>query len=126
MILRRIRDTVRKAKKSLESLDGDWWHSDACFEMFASSQDYIPTKSVRQKKDLKDLSLQQQRTRISNDLVSIKSLSVIKDKSEIKIAALALQLLYNEGDNRGLQRCPNQLYMTDFLVNWGIHPITRS
>ena len=100
-------------------MDGDWWHSDACFEMFASSQDYIPTKSVRQKKDLKDLSLQQQRTRISCVLESIRSLSVIENTSEIKIAALALQLLCNEGDNREVAKVSKSIVHDRFSGQFG-------
>ena len=31
-LLLRIRDTTRKAKKFLDSLEGDWWHSDISLE----------------------------------------------------------------------------------------------
>ncbi|KAI6647523.1 hypothetical protein LOD99_8789 [Oopsacas minuta] len=65
LILRRIRDMIRTSKKSLESLHGDWWHSGICSELFIASQALQKTKSVHQKKELINLSLQHQRSRIS-------------------------------------------------------------
>ena len=109
VMLRRIRDTIRKAKKSLESLDGDWWHSEACFEMFESSHDHIPMKPVRQKKDLVDLSLQQSKTLL-----------------KLKLQPLLCNYCTMKQTIERLQMCPNQLYMTSSLVNSGIHPITKN
>ena len=65
-------------------------------------------KSSHHRKNLIDLTLQQQRVRIPSVLESIKLLSTIEDTSEIQIAALALQLLSNQADNRGVAQFPSQ------------------
>ena len=119
VMLGRIRYTIRKANKSLESLDGDWWHSEACFKMFESSHDHIPMKPMRKKKDPVDFSLQQQRFRISSVLESIRSVAVIENTSEIKIAALALQLLCNEADNREVAKVSKSIVHDKFSGQFG-------
>ncbi|KAI6653963.1 hypothetical protein LOD99_3139 [Oopsacas minuta] len=119
LILRRIRDMIRTSKKSLESLHGDWWHSEICSELFIASQAPQKTKSVRQKKELINLSLQHQRSRISSVLESIRSISVIEKTSEITIAALALQLLCNEEDNREVARVSKSIVQGKFSGQFG-------
>ena len=61
--------------------------------------------------------MQQQRSRLSSVLESIKSLSIIENTSEVKIAALALQLLFNQTDNRAVAKVSKSIGMTSSLVN---------
>ena len=62
LILRRIRDTIRKAKKSLECIDGEWWNFQLCLNLelkrgrlpLAMDVDNLPTISVHHRKNIID------------------------------------------------------------------------
>ena len=69
---------------------------------FPSDEDEeVDTFTVDHRKSIDVLSMQQQRTRFSSVL---ESLSIIENISEVKIAALALQLLSNQTDNRAIAK----------------------
>ena len=87
LLLHKIQDAFRKSKNSLAYLEGEWWHSARTLDFGAKM------KSTHHRINLIDLTLQQQRVRISSVLESIKSLSTIEDTSDFQIAALALQLI---------------------------------
>ena len=124
--LRRIRDTARKAKKSLDSLDGAWWNSQIFLEpqptkLSISLPDISETveKSIRHRKNIDELSLKQQRLRLSSVLEAIELLSKIEYTSKVKIAALALQLLSNEENNRKVSQISKSIVHDNFNGNFG-------
>ena len=131
-ILFRIRDRVKKAKKSLDCLEGEWWHSNIStepevkrnrisdsLELPSDDEAEVATLSVTHRKTLDHLSMQQQRSRLSSVLESIKSLSLIENTSEIKIAALALQLLSNLTENRGIAKVSKSIVYDKFPGQFG-------
>ena len=63
--------------------------------------------------------MQQQRCRLSSVLESIKSLSLIENTSEVKIAALALQLLCNLSENRGIAKVSKSIVYDKFPGQFG-------
>ena len=62
------------------------------------SEDNSGISSVHHGKNITDLSLKQQRSRLSIVLDSIKELAEIENTTEVKIAAMALQLISNQSD----------------------------
>ena len=132
-VLIRIRDRVKKAKKSLDCLDGEWWHSNISIqpevkrnrisdplELPSDDEAEVTTLSVTHRKSLDNLSMQQQRSRISSVLESIKSLAIIENTSEVKIAALALQLFSNLTENRGIAKVSKLIVYDKFPGQFGI------
>ena len=124
--LRRIRDTVRKAKKSFNSLDVDWWNSEISLEpqptkLSISLPDITNTveKSLHHRKNIDELSLKQQRSRLSSVLEAIKLLSRIENTSKVKIAALALQLLSNEENNKKVSQIFKSIVCDNFSGRFG-------
>ena len=131
-VLFRIRDKVKKAKKSLDCLEGEWWHSNISMEpevkrnrvsdpleFPSDDESEIATLCVIHRKSLDNLSMQQQRSRLSSVLESIKSLSLIENTSEVKIAALALQLLSNLTENRGIAKVSKSIVYDKFPGQFG-------
>ena len=114
LMLHKIHDAFRKSKKSLAYLEGEWWHSALTLDFEAKM------KSTHHRKNLIDLTLQQQqRARISSVLESSKSLSTIEDTSEIQIAALALQLISNQVDNRSVAQISKSVVHNEFPGKFG-------
>ena len=73
-------------------------------ESWLDENEEVITTSTHHRKILTDLSMQQQRHRLSIVLESIKELSITENTSEITIAALALQLLSNQTANRDIAK----------------------
>ena len=73
---------------------------ESCFD----EHEEVITTSTHHRKILTDLSMQQQSHKLSIVLESIKELSIIKNTSEIIIAALALKLLSNQTSNREIAK----------------------
>ena len=93
-VLFRIRDSVKKAKKSLECLDVEWWYSNITMEpevkrnrisdpleLLSDDGAEVATLYVIHRKSFENLSMQQQRSRLSSVLESIKSLSLIEERT---------------------------------------------
>ena len=78
---------------------------------FSSDAD-TENSSVHHRKSIDNLSLKQQRSPLSNVLYSIRVLAEIENISEIKIAALALQLVSNQSDTRQVANV-SKLIVTD-------------
>ena len=82
-------------------MEGGWWNSEIPFELGPkvglsfepSSIDVKEATYVYHRKDLDNITLQQQRVRLSSVLDSIRVLAEIENTSQVKIAALALQSL---------------------------------
>ena len=121
-ILFRIRDRVKKRKKSSNiSTEPEVKRnriSDS-LELPSDDEAEVATLSVTHRKSLDHLSMQQQRSRLSSVLESIKSLSLIENTSEIKIAALALQLLSNLTENRGIAKVSKSIVYDKFPGQFG-------
>ena len=75
--------------------------------------------TVDHRKSINTLSMQQQRSRLSSVLESIKSLSIIDNTSEVKIAALALQLLSNQTDNLAVAKVSKSIVYDRFPGQFG-------
>ena len=117
-ILRRIRDTVRKSKKSLDSIGGEWWNSVILESDFKKRRD-TENSSVHYRKSIDNLSLKQQRLRLSTVLDTIRVLAEIEKNSEIKIAALALQLVSNQFDARQVANVSKLIVTESFSGDFG-------
>ena len=102
-ILFRLRDVVKKSKKSIDSLKGEWWNSPLYSDSELNlkrerlcSEDNSGVSSVHYRKNISDLSLKQQRSRLSIVLDSIRELAEIENTTEVKITAMALRLISNQ------------------------------
>ena len=113
LLLHRIEDTFRNSKNWLASLEGAWWHSALTLDFDEKIQ------SSHNKESLIYLTLQQQRVRISSELEYIKLLSTIEGTFEKQIAALALQLLPNQADNRGVAHISKSVVHDEFPGKFG-------
>ena len=116
-VLIKIRSKVKKAKKSLDCLEGEWWLSNIPIisdmvkirisdplKSWLDENEEVITTSFHHRKILTDVSMQQKRHRLSIVLESIKELSITENTSEITIVALALQLLPNQTANRDIAK----------------------
>ena len=112
-ILSRIRDTVRKSKKSLE------WNSAVFLESDFKKRRDTENSSVHYRKSIDNLSLKQQRSRLSTVLDSIRVLAEIENISEIKIAALALQLVSKQFDARQVANVSKLIVTEKFSGDFG-------
>ncbi|KAI6655659.1 hypothetical protein LOD99_1799 [Oopsacas minuta] len=130
--LLRVRSRIRKAKKSLDCLEGDWWHCGISMEpelkrnrfydtveLSSDDEEVISTLSANHRKSIDNLTMQQQRSRLSNVLESIKALSIVENTSEIKIAALALQLLSNQTKQREIAKVSKSVVYDKFSGQFG-------
>ncbi|KAI6658379.1 hypothetical protein LOD99_11044 [Oopsacas minuta] len=128
--LLRVKSRVRKAKKPLDYLEGDWWHYSTSMEpelkrnrfyyTVVLSSDYeevISTLSANHKKSFDNLTMQQQeRSRLSNVLESTKALSIVDNTSEIKITTLALQLLSSQTKQREMAKRNSIVLQSDIQM----------
>ena len=93
-VLIRIRSKVKKENKSLDCLEGEWWLSNISIisdmeklrisdplELWLDENE-ATTTSTHHRKILTDLSMQQQRHRLSIVLESIKELSITENTVE--------------------------------------------
>ena len=86
-----------------------------CLELPSDDDDdNVITFTVNHKKRIENLTMQQQRTRLPSVLESIKTLSINENTSEVKIAALALQLLSNRTDQREIAKISKSIVYDDF------------
>ena len=104
-LLKRIQTHIRKSKKNVDELNTEWWTCPIPWE--PKSLSIIPLDTSTSvytqsnvKKNLFSLRLPQQRIRLSSILELIRETAAIEDSTPFEIAALALQLLANEVDNR--------------------------
>ena len=131
-VIFRIRVRIEKAKKSLDCLEGEWWHSNLSMEsevkrnrisdpleLLSVDETEVATLSVIHRMSLDNFSMQQQRSRLSGVLESIKSLAIIENTSEGKIAPLALQLFSNLTENRGIGKVPKSIVYEKFPGQFG-------
>ena len=106
-----------------------WWHSNITMEpevkrnrisdpleLPSDDEAEVATLSVTLIKSLENLCMQQQRSRLSSVLESIKSRSLIENTSEIKTAELALQLLSNLSENREIAKVSKQSCMKNWML----------
>ena len=109
---------LKKAKKSLDQLNNEWILSEIPWE---SKPNKVPVKSSgpsgslkkstqsQTRKSLFSVSFQQQRTRLSFILEQLKEGAAIENSSPVVIAALSLQLLANEEDNRQVAKVAKEI-----------------
>ena len=105
-------------------MGGEWLNSAVFLEpdlkkRLSSSDADTENYSVHHRKSIDNLSLKQQRSRLSNVLDSIRVLAKIENISEIKIAALALQLVYNQSDARQVANVSKLIVTDDFPGDFG-------
>ena len=106
--MRIIQSNLKKAKKSLEQLNNEWWTSEIPWKAKSNKvsvkssepSGFLKTSAKSQtRKSLLSVSLQQQRSRLSFILEKLREVAVIENASPMVIAALSLQVLANEEDN---------------------------
>ena len=73
--------------------------------------------SLNARKPLLKLSLQQQRTRLPSILEQLREVASVEDSIPIVIAALALQLLANEEDNRQISKVAREIVISGGFSN---------
>ncbi|KAI6661730.1 Dna-mediated transposase [Oopsacas minuta] len=83
-------------------------------ELSSDDEEVISTLSANHRKSIDNLTMQQQCSRLSNVLESIKALSIVENTSEIKIAALALQLLSNQTKQREIAKVSKSVVYDKF------------
>ena len=103
--MRIVQSNFKRAKKSLDQLNNDWWTSEIPWEAkpvkSSGPSGFLKTSAPSQtRKSLLNVSLQQQRSRLSFILEQLREVAVVENSSPVVIAALSLQLLANEEDNR--------------------------
>ena len=105
--------SMKKSKKSLENLNNEWWTAKIPWESRAERACSISKSSIiselNVRKPLLKLSLQQQRTRLSSILEQLREIASVEDSTPFVIAALALQLLANEEDNRQVSKVAKEI-----------------
>ncbi|KAI6658936.1 hypothetical protein LOD99_10875 [Oopsacas minuta] len=87
------------------------------FLELSSDDGEVPIHSASHMKHLDELSLQQQRTRLSSLLECIKSFSVIENTTEISIATLSLLRLANEENNRQVTMVAKEIIVSGGFCN---------
>ena len=99
----------------MDQLNNEWWTSEIPWE---AKPNKVPVKSSgpsgsstqsQTRKSLFSVSLQQQRTRLSFILEQLKEVAAIENSCPVVIAALSLQLLANEEDNRQVALVAKQI-----------------
>ena len=88
-------------------------------ELPSDDEEDVATLTMDYRKSINNISMEQQRSRLSSILESINSLSIIENTSEVKIAALALQLLSNQTDNREVARVSKSIVYDKFPGQFG-------
>ena len=115
VLLRKIQTNIRKSKKNLDQLNTEWWNSAIPWEPKSiiiippSNYSTLVTTDSNVRKNLFSILLQQQRIRLSSILELIRETAIIECPSPIEIAALALQLLANEVDNRNIAKVAKEI-----------------
>ena len=116
--MRIVQSNFKKAKKSLDQLNNEWWTSEITWE---AKPNKVPVKSSgpsgslktstqsQTRKSLFSVSLQQQRTRLSFILEQLKEVAAIENSSPVVIAALSLQLLGNEEDKHQVAKVAKEI-----------------
>ncbi|KAI6651394.1 hypothetical protein LOD99_5201 [Oopsacas minuta] len=130
--LLQVRSRIRKAKKSIDCLEGGWWHCGISTEtevkrnrfydtteLSSDDEEVITALSANHRKSIDNLTMQKHRSRISNVLESIKALSIVENTPEIKIVALALQLLSNQTKQREIAKVSKSVVYDKFSGQFG-------
>ena len=112
-LLRKIQNNIRKSKKFVDQLNNEWWNSAIPWEPKStktpSNSSTLVSLDPNIRKNLFSIRLQQQRVRLSSILELIRETAIIEGYSPIEIAALALQLLANEVDNRKVAKVAKEI-----------------
>ena len=113
--------SMKKSKKSLENLNNEWWTAKIPWESRAERACSISKSSITSelnvRKPLLKLSLQQQRTRLSSILEQLREIVSVEESTPFVIAALALQLLANEEDNRQVSKVAKEIVVSGGFSN---------
>ena len=116
--MRIVQSNLKKSKKSVDQLNSEWWISEIPWQAkpnkvpvkCSGSSGSLKTSTQSQtRKSLFSVTLQQQRTRLSFILEQLKEVASIENSSPVVIAALSLQLLANEEDNRQVAKVAKEI-----------------
>ncbi|KAI6652951.1 hypothetical protein LOD99_4028 [Oopsacas minuta] len=88
-------------------------------ELASEDEKVISTLSANHRKSIDNLTMQQQSLRLSNVLEPINALSIVENTSEIKIAALTLQLLSNQTKQREIAKVSKSVVYDKFSNQFG-------
>ena len=109
--------TLKKSKKSPDQLTNEWWTSVIPWEprqKKVRNLSSLGSSDFDARKPLLKISLQQQRTRLSSILKQLKETAIAENTTPIEIAALLLQLIVNEEDNRPVAKVANDMVSGSF------------
>ena len=124
--MRIAQSNYKKAKKSLDQLNNEWWTSEIPWEAkpnkvpvrYSGSSGSLETSTQSQtRKSLFSVSLQQQRARLSFLLEQLREVAAIENSSPVVTAALSLQLLVNEEYNRQVANVSKELVANGVFSN---------
>ena len=100
-LLNKIKTNIKKSKKNIvDTLNTEWWNHEIPWQSRSIPNTSSVLVNPKVRKNLFSLQLQQQRLRLSFLLEQVRETSTIEGSTPVEIAALVLQLLANESDNR--------------------------
>ena len=100
-LLNKLKTNIKKSKKNIvDTLNTEWWNHEIPWRSRSIPNTSSVLVNSKVTKNLFSLQLQQQRLRLSFLLEQVRETSTIEGSTPVEIAALVLQLLANESDNR--------------------------
>ena len=108
-LLSKIKMNIKRYKRSVDSLNSEWWNHEIPWESNPIQITTSVSIESKVKKNLFSLQLQQQRIRLSSILEQIRETAIMEGSTPLEIAALVLQLLANECDNRKIAKLAKEV-----------------
>ena len=108
-LLSKIKTNIKRSKRSVDSLNSEWWNHEIPWESNRIQVTTSVSMDSKVKKNLFSLQLQQQRIRLSSILEQIRETAIMEGSTPVEIAALVLQLLANECDNRKIAKLAKEV-----------------
>ena len=108
-LLYKIKTNIKRSKRSVDSLNSEWWNHEIPWESNRIQVTTSVSMDSKVKKNLFSLQLQPQRIRLSSILEQIRETAIMEGSTPVEIAALVLQLLANECDNRKIAKLAKEV-----------------
>ena len=112
-----VQVTLKKSKKPPHQLVSGWWTSVIAWEPRPKKlgpQSSFGSSDLHAREPLFKISLQQQRARLSSILEQLKETTIAENTTPIEIAALLMQLIANEEDNRPVAKVAKDIVSGSF------------
>ena len=124
-LLSKIKTNIKRSKRSVDSLNSEWWNHEIPWESNRIQVTTSVSMDSKVKKNLFSLQLQQQRIRLSSILEQIRETAIMEGSTPVEIAALVLQLLANECDNRKIAKLAKEVISSGGFSGIVMYPLTR-